>query len=191
MYMTPGVVPKRDDHGTAVRALFDLEECHHPALSRYVNKCETLAMKSMSKEVTSGLNKVKLIFPYPTFPGCRNSPIFSSIPTAHKVCLNSHTDDDAIYGVVANLDLDPTKIPSIDNDVSLYFSFPTLGLAIALRLGDILVFNPTIYHSISSCCNPQQNIWCPSNAVFGGNDNLLLLENKQKEVIDLARSCLV
>jgi hypothetical protein len=111
-YMTPGVFPKRAGHGTAVRALFDLEECHHQALLRYVNQCETLAMKSMSKEVASGLNKAELMFPYPTFPGCGtgcpNSRIFSSIATAHNVCLNSHTDDDAIYGVVTNLDSDPT-----------------------------------------------------------------------------------
>jgi hypothetical protein len=76
-YMTPGVFPNRAVHGTAVRALFDLEECHHQALSRYVNKCETLAMKLMTKEVASGLNKAKLMFPYPTFPGrgtgCPNS----------------------------------------------------------------------------------------------------------------------
>jgi hypothetical protein len=75
--MTPGVFPKRAGHGTAVCALFDLEECHHQALSRYVFKCETLAMKSISKEETSGLNQAKLMFPYPTFPGrgtgCRNS----------------------------------------------------------------------------------------------------------------------
>jgi hypothetical protein len=107
-YMTPGVFPKRDGHGTAVRALFDLEECHHQALLCYVNKCETLAMKSMSKEVTGGLNKAKLIFPYPTFPGrgtgYPNRQIFSSIATAHKECLNSHTDNDAIYGVVTNSD---------------------------------------------------------------------------------------
>jgi hypothetical protein len=197
--MTPGVFPNRAGHGTAVSALFDLEECHHQALSRYVNKCETLAMKSMTKEVPSGLNKAKLMFPYPTFPGrgtgCPNSRIFSSIATAHNVCLNSHTDDDAIYGVVTNLDSDPTKIPSIDDEVSLYFTFPTLGLAIALRPGDILFFNPTIYHSVSSRCNPQQNIWCTSlytkNAVVGSNDNTLLLENDQSEVIELARSWLV
>jgi hypothetical protein len=123
---------------------------------------------------------------------CCNSRIFSSIATTHNVCLNSHTDDDAFYGVVTNLDSDPTKIPSMDDDVSLFFTFPTLGLAIALRPGDILFFNPTIYHSVSSRCNPQQNIWCTSlytkNAVVGGNDNLLLLENKQREVI---KSCLV
>jgi hypothetical protein len=197
--MTPGVFPKRAGYGTAVRALFDLEECHQQALSHYVNKCETLAMKLMSKEVTSGLNKAKLMFPYPTFPGrgtgCPNSRIFSSIATAHNVYLNSHSDDDAIYGFVTNLDSDPTKIPSIDDDVSLYFTFPTIGLAIALHTGDILFFNPTIYQSVSSRCNPQQNIWCTllytKNGVVGGNDNLLLLENKQRDVIDLARSRLV
>jgi hypothetical protein len=179
--MTPGVFPKRAGHGTAVCALFNLEECHHQALWCYVNKCETLAMKLMSKEVTSGLNKVKLMFPYPTFPGrgtgCPNSQTFSSIATAHNVYLNSHTDDDAIFGVVTNLDLDPAKIPSIDNDVSLNFTFLTLGLAIALCSGDILVFfNPTIYHSVSSRCNPQSPIPNKTYGVRRCTQRMLLSE---------------
>ena len=66
-----------------------------------------------------------------------------------------------------------------------YFTFPTLGLAIALRPGDILNFNPQVYHSVSSLCDPKQNIWCASlylkNAVVGGNDNSLPLTEAQME----------
>ena len=80
----------------------------------------------------------------------------------------------------------------MDDDVTLYFTFPTLGLAITLCPGDILIFNPAIYHSVSSRCDKNKNIWCTSlytkNAVVGGNDNSQAIETKQREAIDIARS---
>jgi hypothetical protein len=195
-YLTPGICPLRAAPGTSVRALFDLD-CHqHDALFRYVRKCEKLAMNSMSLQTTRGFNAAKQLFPFPTFPGRGNHSsschAFSSIATALNVCLNSHTDDDSFYGVVTNLDADTLKSPQVDDDVTLYFTFPTLGLAIALRPGDILVFNPAVYHSVSSRRDPKKNIWCTSlytkNAVVGGNDNSRAIETVQIEAIDIARS---
>jgi hypothetical protein len=108
------------------------------------------------------------------------------------VCLNSHTDDDSFYGVVTDLDADPLKYPQMEDDNALYFTFPTLGLAIALRPGDILIFNPAVYHSVSSRRDPTKNIWCTSlytkNAVVGGNDNSRAIETVQKEAIDMAKT---
>lgn len=195
-YLTPGICPLRAATGTSVRALFDLDVNQHDALFRYVRKCEKLALKSMSLQTTRGFNVAKQFFPFRTFPGRGNHDsschAFSSIATALNVCLNSHTDDDSFYGVVTNLDADPLKSPQLDDDVTLYFTFPTLGLAIALRPGDILIFNPAVYHSVSSRCNPNKNIWCTSlytkNAVVGGNDNSQAIETKQREAIDIARS---
>jgi hypothetical protein len=195
-YLTPGICPLRAETGTSVRALFDLDVNQHDALFRYVRKCEKLAFKSMSLQTTRGFNVAKQFFPFRTFPGRGNHDsschAFSSIATALNVCLNSHTDDDSFYGVVTNLDADPLKSPQLDDEVTLYFTFPTLGLAIALRPGDILVFNPDIYHSVSSRCNTSKNIWCTSlytkNAVVGGNDNSRPIETAQKEAIDTARS---
>ena len=195
-YLTPGICPLRATTGTSVRALFDLDVNQHDALFRYVRKCEKLALKSMSLQTTRGFNVAKQFFPFRTFPGRGNHDsschAFSSIATALNVCLNSHTDDDSFYGVVTTLDADPLKSPQLDDDVALYFTFPTLGLAIALRPGDILIFNPAIYHSVSSRCDKNKNIWCTSlytkNAVVGGNDNSQAIETKQREAIDIARS---
>jgi hypothetical protein len=195
-YLTPGIFPLRAAPGTSVRALFDLDVHRHDALFRYVRKCEKLAMNSMSLQMTRGFNVAKQLFPFPTFPGRGNHDsachAFSSIATALNVCLNSHTDDDSFYGVVTNLDADPLKSPLLDDDVALYFTFPTLGLAIALRPGDILVFNPAVHHSVSSRRDPEKNIWCTSlytkNAVVGGNDNSRELQPEQREAINIAKS---
>ena len=120
------------------------------------------------------------------------SCIFIHCDSTINVCLNSHTDDDSFYGLVTNLDADPLKSPQVDDDITLYFTFPTLGLAIALRPGDILVFNPAVYHSVSSRRDPKKNIWCTSlytkNAVVGANDNSRAIETVQREAIDIARN---
>jgi hypothetical protein len=195
-YLTPGICPHRASPGTSVRALMDLDPQEHDALFRYVRKCENLAINSMSLETTRGFNMAKKMFPFKTFPGRGGHDgachAFSSIATALNVCLNSHTDNDSFYGVVTNLDADPLKFPQLDDDVALYFTFPTLGLAIALRPGDILVFNPAVYHSVSSRRNPNQDVWCTSlytkNAVVGGNDNSQEISQIQKDAIDIARS---
>ena len=195
-YLTPGICPLRAAPGTSVRSLLNLNVNDHDALFCYVRKCEKLAFQSMSLETTRGFHVAKQFFPFPTFPGRGNHDsschAFSSIATAMNVCLNSHTDDDSFYGVVTNLDADPLKSPQLDDKVTLYFTFPTLGLAVGLRPGDILVFNPAVYHSVSSHCIPNKNIWCTSlytkNAVVGGNDNSQAIKTKQKEAIDIAKS---
>ena len=195
-YLTPGIFPNRATTGTSVRGLFDLDVNQHDALFRYVKMCEKLAMNSMSLPTTRGFSNAKKVFPFRTFPGRGNHDsacrAFSSIATALNVCLNSHTDDDSFYGVVTDLDADPLKSPQLDDNVALYFTFPTLGLAIALRPGDILFFNPAIFHSVSSRCDPTKNIWCTSlytkNAVVGGNDNSQAIESKQSEAMGIARS---
>jgi hypothetical protein len=158
-------------------------------------KCERLALRYMSLEVTRGFANGKKMFPYRTFPGFdekQSSHMYSSIASACNVCLNSHTDNDSVYGVVTNMEADPDKQFGIDDDVSLYFTFPTLGLAVALRPGDILFFNPTLYHSVSSQCDIQKTIWCTSlytkNAIAGGNDNSVPLDYSQKKMLDIYRN---
>ena len=61
---------------------------------------------------------------------------------------------------------------------------------IALRPGDILVFNPQMYHSVSSRADDAQHIWCLSlylkTALVGGNDNSIQLNPLQQEIKKIA-----
>ena len=58
-----------------------------------------------------------------------------------------------------------------------YFTFPTLGYAVALRPGDVLAFNARIHHSVStkSTAGEAQDVFCSSvylkSKLVGGNDN--------------------
>jgi beta-galactosidase beta subunit len=63
----------------------------------------------------------------------------------------------------------------IDDKVICYFAFPRIGVAVALRPGDFLLFNPREPHSISSRCRREDDIYIISyylkTAVVGLNDN--------------------
>ena len=69
------------------------------------------------------------------------------------------------------------------DDIVAYFCFPTIATAVAMRPGDIVIFDPTIPHCISSRRNNSDNIYCISlylkSLVVGLNNNKLELTPAQ------------
>jgi hypothetical protein len=63
----------------------------------------------------------------------------------------------------------------IDDKVICCFALPRIGVAVALRPGDFVLFNPNEPHSISSRCSREDDIFIISSyintAVVGLNDN--------------------
>ena len=100
--------------------------------------------------------------------------------------LQVHVDSDFTYGaVLAHTATDC----ALHDSVVVYFAFPRLGVAIPLRPGDLLFFNPKEPHCVSSRCKTNDDVHVVSlylrSSVLGLNDNskalneteLLLLEN--------------
>jgi hypothetical protein len=63
----------------------------------------------------------------------------------------------------------------IDDNVVVYFCFPTLGVAVPLRPGDYLMFNALVPHCVSFRCNNNDDVICLSmylkTSVVGMNNN--------------------
>jgi hypothetical protein len=65
----------------------------------------------------------------------------------------------------------------IDADVCNYFTFAEQGIAVAIRPGDMLIFNPLYHHCLSSRTSLYEgdDVFCMSlylkTAVVGQNDN--------------------
>ncbi len=68
---------------------------------------------------------------------------YGAIAFGRNVHLRCHTDQDYMMSVI-QIHLDGRDSYSIDEKVVAYFCFPTLGIAVALRPGDFLLFNPTV-----------------------------------------------
>ncbi len=90
-----------------------------------------------------------------------------------NVYLRSHIDRDFTMSIVqAHINNHDYQV--IDR-ILCYFAFPRIGMDVALRPGDFLLFNPHEPHSISSRYKSGDKIFCISSylkmGVVGLNDN--------------------
>ena len=73
---------------------------------------------------------------------------------------------------------------TLEQRVVAYFCFPRLGIAVPLRPGEMIFFNPSEEHCISSRVDDKDTIYCVSlyikSNVFGLNDNSLPLLSKEE-----------
>ena len=69
----------------------------------------------------------------------------------------------------------------MDANVCNYFIFAEQGIAVALRPGDMLIFNPMYQHCLSTCTSfyESKDVFCLSlylkSAIVRKNDNILPL----------------
>ena len=110
--------------------------------------------------------------------------IFSGIAFGKNVHLSCHTDQDYTVSITS-VHLHGHQYGLHDRIVA-YFCFPRLGVAVALRPGDVLVFNPSEPHAISSRCHADDNLLCVSmylkTAIVGLNDNSICLTASQEKL---------
>ena len=71
----------------------------------------------------------------------------------------------------------------IESPVIQHFCFPSFGKAIAIRNGDVLLFNPTVYHCLSKKeslflnLNVFVNSFYLKSKIVGLNDNSIEFDN--------------
>ena len=98
---------------------------------------------------------------------CMKAGIYGAFASGINAYLAAHIDKDYTYSVTSV----HVKSKYRDNDQPVaYFAFPLLGIAIPLRPGDVLFFNPEEPHCISSCNNEEDEIYCVS--LYLKSDNI-------------------
>ena len=137
---------------------------------------ELLGYKTMTPTVTTD-NEKKLILPL---------KIFGGVAFGYQVHNAIHTDEDFTRSVVT-VHVDNLQYRYM-NRVVAYFCFPRIGIAVALRPGDIIIFNAQEPHAVSSRCRFDDNVFCVSmylkTAVVGLNDNSTDLTPMQQSLFD-------
>ena len=72
---------------------------------------------------------------------------------------------------------------NVDDNIVVYFCFPTLSVAVPLRPGDFLLFNALIPHYVSSRCRQGDKVMSLAmylkSAVVGINNNNLPVNSEQ------------
>ena len=104
--------------------------------------------------------------------------VWSSIATTtYNYMSPAHTDEDAFMSTLfvscapKTEDKKDTGLYELNQEVAVHFIFPTEGVGVALRPGDVLMFNPIYYHCVS-----QRSEYYKSDEIFLTS---LYLKNKQ------------
>jgi hypothetical protein len=126
-----------------------------------------------------------------TMPPSKSNPnpkvakIYGAMAVGFNVFLATHTDKDFAYSAVSVQCKNECHMNK--ERILVYFAFPALGIAIPLKVGDVLFFNPNEPHCITSRVNEIDDLYCVSlylkSASIGLNNNSIPLTDMQKSVL--------
>ena len=126
---------------TAFRSFANTKDIQHIARVSELLQFQTMREKSSNTE--------------PIFAN-----IYQGMAFGENVFLECHADHDFARSIVM-VQMDNHQCGPHDRVVA-YFCFPRLGIAVALRPGDLLIFNALEPHAISSRCHKSDKLLCVS-----------------------------
>ena len=173
-YACVGPQPSRNSRTVSTQPPFteSLPEADWRSLVWMITRAEMSFRTIADSSVLSHLDHAKRVVPFKTFtsstkdlPSNFHARYFGGIAFGTNVFLRCHTDADFTFSIIqVFLKGKSNYLP--DDDVVVYFCFPTLGVAIPLRPGDYLLFNARIPHCISSRCKYEDEILCTSMSPY-------------------------
>ena len=83
--------------------------------------------------------------------------LFGAMAFGKNNHLQCHVDDDFCH-LIMTVHVNGKKYED-DDSLVVYFCFPRLGLAVPLRPGDALIFNPREEHALSSRCDNETEVY--------------------------------
>jgi hypothetical protein len=164
-----------------------LSEKHLRVLMKLMRHAEYCFEAIADNEVISHVFHAKQIVPFKTMNATitsdqPHSKYYGALAFGCSVFLQCHTDADFTMSM-AHIHLKGKEQYEVDDNIVIYFCFPTLGVAVPLRPGDFLLFNALIPHCVSSRCRQIDEVMCVlmylKSAVVGMNNNKLPLNSKQ------------
>jgi hypothetical protein len=103
-----------------------------------VKRMEGIAVQYLPSQLLRGLAKARNAVPWLTFG---DSSICASIAHSQDYFSAVHTDPDFFMSLFTTYVENGEEI-SLECKEHIHFCFPTVGYAVALRDGDVLLFNP-------------------------------------------------
>jgi hypothetical protein len=160
----------------------------------FVASIEHLFCAYVSHEEVNIVTKAIKLMDAPTFtmppsksnPNPKKAKVYGAMAVGVNVFLALHTDKDFAQSAVSVLCR--SECNQNEERILAYFAFPALGIAIPLKKGDVLFFNPNEPHCITSRVSETDHIYCVSlylkSATIGLNNNSIPLTDDQKSVLE-------
>lgn len=153
---------------------FEKESVEKEAFDRWYHQVETVMYEHMPGHMRRFLEELEKAKAAKGMGSPGISKVWHSMAVGRNVFANVHQDDDFFWTVVT-IATSTTPILSKQDAIICFFCFPTLGIAIALRDGDILLFNPRLPHCISTRVDGTKEAYCcgmyMKTRVVSGNSN--------------------
>jgi hypothetical protein len=192
-YTTVGLKAARGHPGITECWPTKFEEHHKDQVERLIKNCEECAKGYIKSHDLRGIEVARMLGGWRERKGGTSKQVWGSLACGKNHYLNSHTDEDFFYSLTTTASsyglLQNTDRYRMDAEVCNYFTFPEQGLAVALRPGDMLLFNPMYHHCLSSrtCSYEKHDVFCLSlylkTAIVGKNDNSLPLTKREIDVL--------
>jgi hypothetical protein len=180
-YVTVGLKPNRGRKGISESWPKKLSDVDKQKICNLMSICQDVAKGYVQTNELRGLQYAKMMALWPNLKGVSSQQIWGSLACGKNYYLNSHFDEDFFYSLTTiasewglRNDIDRYRMEA---EVCNYFTFAEQGIAVALRPGDMLLFNPLYQHCLSSRTSGYEtkDVFCLSlylkTAVVGGNDN--------------------
>jgi hypothetical protein len=194
-YTTVGLKPNRGRTGITKSWPDKLSETDRCNVVSLMNTIEELAKGYLPSDALRGIEKARLVGNWQKIKTGASPPnIWSSLAIALNYYLNVHTDQDFFYSLLTvaskhglREDIDQY---SMNTEICNYFVFPEQGRAVALRPGDMLLFNPKYQHCLSSRTSFYENkdVFSLSlylkSGVVGKNNNSLPLTDAELNLLE-------
>lgn len=174
-YVSKGVYAARNRRGLAIHPISEVQ-------SDKARRCVSSFFRSLEEKAKGYIDARQLLFldavrRRSDYNGlrlleCCESAIWPSVAFGKNVFLRVHRDEDYFWSLTTVVTKEGYEI---NTDVTNYFCFPTHGFCIALRPGDMLIFNALEDHCASSVCRETTKSFGVSlylkTAVVAGNSN--------------------
>ena len=148
------------------------------AISKFVRNLEHKMKEYLPTSLISNMNVARNVagVQQTEIANHRWGDMYNSVYFGRDIYLSCHQDEDSFYGLISVQREVAEDSPYCSGDEPLYyFCFPTHGVKVALRAGDILLINPREWHCLSSPLRPGMEVYSLSlylkTSIVGGNDN--------------------
>jgi hypothetical protein len=192
-YCTAGLKARRGGTGILDSWPEKLSKNDKKRIIKFMNTCQDVSDGFIPSEHLRGIQIAKCILQWQQLGGCGKRSVWASFSDALNTFLSAHMDEDFYYSLLTlasahamRQNIDRYKLSA---DVSNYFVFPEQGIAVAMRPGDMLIFNPKYHHCLSSRAYEYANkdVFSLSlylkTAIVGKHDNSIPLTSIESELL--------
>jgi hypothetical protein len=160
-YVTVGLKPNRGRPGILDSWPCTLSTKDKARVIKLMTACHEVGNGYIKSKELTGIQITKRLLQWSGIRGCGPESVLPSFSQALNTYLSLDTDDDFFYSILTiasahalREDVDQYKMDAV---VSNYFIFAEQGVVVALKPGDMLIFNPKYHHCLSSRTSAYEN----------------------------------